>query len=139
MFKLDYFFKLNMTCPWLVRTEEGYECSAVSPPTEIDFDKPSPPDVNGDICKLPEPNIPTNPPWGVCKRYRPVGADEDASNIAKGLQNIDRRIIYASIIIIIIIGIAMNLPFGQIYSSLAILLIGLIILANIGYLYTRSK
>jgi hypothetical protein len=64
-----------MTCPWLEEIDDGYHCLAVSPPVEVDFDEPSPPDVNGDICKLPEPEMGLNPPWDQCKRWKPVESD----------------------------------------------------------------
>jgi len=128
-----------MTCPWLIEKEDGYECSAVSPPAEIDFVKPSPPDVNGDICKLPEPDVTTNPPWDQCKRWKPVGSEGEEPELAKEVRTLDHRIIYASLILIIALGIITNLSEGMINSVLSIYIIVLIALGNIGYLYTRLK
>jgi len=60
-----------MVCPWLEETDEGVYCTAVSPKVELDFNKPSETDVNGDICKMPAPGLSPTVPWEKCKRYRP--------------------------------------------------------------------
>ena len=125
-----------MTCPWLVEKDGEFECSAVSPAVELDFNEESPPDVNGDICKLPEPNVVTNAPWDQCKRFKPVSA-ENGSELAEKARSIDRRILYASLLIIITLGLLLNYTQGQIYSSVALYLIVIILIANVGYLYSR--
>jgi hypothetical protein len=121
-----------------VKNESGYECSAVDPPAEIDFDKPSPPNVNGSICKIPESNV-LNPPWDHCKRWRSYYGGGLKLPIAESAEKIDSRIIVASMFLIIIFGLATNLSIGQINSYIWILLIILIAIANIGYIYARMR
>jgi hypothetical protein len=60
-----------MVCPWLEETKERAFCTTVTPKVELDFDKPSNPNVNGEICKMPAPRaIATSDPWDKCNRYR---------------------------------------------------------------------
>lgn len=59
------------------------------------------------------------------------------TNLAKEIRDLDRRILYVSLIVIVIIGLLLNLTEIQINSALAIYLIILIALSNIAYLYTR--
>ncbi|MBD3204965.1 hypothetical protein GF319_01315 [Candidatus Bathyarchaeota archaeon] len=125
-----------MTCPWLLEKNGGFECSAVSPPVNLDFSEETPPDLNGDICKLPEPRIPTKPPWEQCNRFKPVSAETN-SELVEEVRNIDRRVLYASLFIIITLGILMNFTQAQIYSNVALHLIVIILLANIAYLYSK--
>jgi hypothetical protein len=61
-----------MTCPWLKKENGVYKCTAVSPPVELDFEVESPPDLNGEICKLPKPEFTTTEPWNRCRRYKPT-------------------------------------------------------------------
>jgi len=115
------------------------------PPVEIVFDIPRPPGVNGDICQLPEPGMMTTPPWSKCKRWKPLEVEkegeeeEEEEEIAEELRHIDPKILYISLFLIIAFGLLVNLTQGQIYSIVAVLLIILIAIANIGYLYQRFK
>lgn len=114
------------------------------PPVEIDFDIPRPPGVNGDICQLPEPGMMTTPPWSKCKRWKPLEVEEEGEmeveeEIAEEFMHIDPKILYISLFLIIAFGLLANLTQGQIYSIVAVLLIILIAIANIGYLYQRFK
>ena len=59
--------------------------------------------------------------------------------MADGFLSINRGIIYVSIFLIMAIGIIMNLSRGQIVTGVSILMIILIILSNVGYIYTRNK
>lgn len=56
-----------------------------------------------------------------------------------GLDRIDRKIIYLSLLIIVVLALLSHLTAGQIYSLATVLLIIFIALGNIGYLYTKSK
>lgn len=114
------------------------------PPVEIDFDIPSPPGVNGDISQLPEPGMMTTPPWSKCKRWKQLEVEEEGEmeveeEIAEEFMHIDPKILYISLFLIIAFGLLANLTQGQIYSIVAVLLIILIAIANIGYLYQRFK
>ena len=60
------------------------------------------------------------------------------TNLAEEIRDLDRRILYISLIAIIIIGLLLNLTELQINSALAIYLIILIALSNIAYLYTKG-
>jgi hypothetical protein len=61
-----------MVCPWLEKTNEGSYCTSETPKIELDFSKPSKPNVNGEICKMPKPNFVTTIPWEKCERYKPT-------------------------------------------------------------------
>lgn len=54
-------------------------------------------------------------------------------------ERIDHRIIYFSMIIIIVLGLLLNLSEVKINSALVVYLIILIALGNIGYLYTYAR
>lgn len=60
-----------MVCPWLKKEGDDSYCTAVTPKIKLDFSKPSEPDVNGDICKMPAPALSPTVPWNKCSRYRP--------------------------------------------------------------------
>lgn len=60
------------------------------------------------------------------------------TKLAEEIRDLDRRILYISLIAIIIIGLLLNLTELQINSALAIYLIILIALSNIAYLYTKG-
>ena len=53
--------------------------------------------------------------------------------------NMNRSVLYASMILIILLGLVTNMSLGQIDSALIIYLIILIAAANIVYLYTHHK
>ena len=55
------------------------------------------------------------------------------------LEHIDRRIIYASLVIIMVLAILDHLTVGQMISLATILLIAFIALGNIGYLSSRRR
>jgi len=55
------------------------------------------------------------------------------------LSQIDRRIIYASLAIIMVLAVLGHLTTGETYSIATLLLIVFVALGNIGYLYSRSK
>jgi hypothetical protein len=59
--------------------------------------------------------------------------------LAEELRNINHGIIFVSLFLIIALGIIANLSIEDIYSILAIFLIILIALGNIGYLYSRLR
>ena len=126
-----------MTCPWLLKKDGSDWCTAVSPNVELDFSKPSPPDVNGSICHLPEPNIETNPPWDICKRWKPVGVEGAESSVSSWVTHIDRRILYASVFIIVAIGVIAQTSSTMIYTYLALFLVALIIIVNIFVVWRR--
>jgi len=56
-----------------------------------------------------------------------------------GPQQIDRKVIYGSLLIVVVLAILYHLTAGQIYSLATIVLIVVIVLGNIGYLYARTK
>jgi hypothetical protein len=61
------------------------------------------------------------------------------SNSVSALENIDSKIIYGSLLIIVVLALLAHLTAGQIYSLATILLIIFVALGNIGYLYSKSK
>jgi hypothetical protein len=52
------------------KEENSFFCTAVEPRVELDFDNPSEPGINGNICKLPAPAMAPSEPWDICKRYK---------------------------------------------------------------------
>ena len=50
-----------------------------------------------------------------------------------------RRIIYLSVALVVALGLLAHFTTGQIISSASLLIIGLVVIGNIGYLYGRSK
>ena len=130
---------IKMTCPWLQQKEGTAWCTAVQPNVQLDFNKPSTPDVNGSICHLPEPEIETTPPWSVCKRWKPVGVQGSESRLSTWFTHIDSRILYASVFIIIVIGVIAQLSSVIIYSYVAIFLVLLIIIVNVFVIWRRVK
>ena len=58
-----------MPCPWLKMENGKSYCTAIDPRIELDFTKPSKPNVNGEICKFPAPGLTPSEPWDICKRY----------------------------------------------------------------------
>lgn len=61
------------------------------------------------------------------------------SKSISSLEHIDRRIIYASLVIIMALAILNHLTVGQMISLATMLLILFIVLGNIGYLYSRRR
>ena len=131
-----------MTCPWLSESQGRFWCTAVSPSIELDFTKPSQPNVNGDICKLPEPEMfemtHRSHPWAQCKRWRP---DEKAEESALGekISSLDRRIIYLSVILLAFASAFLNFTTNEFLSTAALALIIILIIANIGYVLSRRR
>jgi hypothetical protein len=56
-----------------------------------------------------------------------------------GPQQIDRKVIYGSLLVVVVLAILYHFTAGQIYSLATIVLIVFIVLGNIGYLYSRRK
>jgi lipoprotein signal peptidase len=61
------------------------------------------------------------------------------SSKSNSINQIDRRILYASMAIVVVLAVLMRLKMDEIYSLLAVLLIIFVALGNIGYFYTKSK
>jgi lipoprotein signal peptidase len=59
--------------------------------------------------------------------------------MADRLDRIDRRIIYASLLIIIVLAAVTRLSPEETYSIVSVFLIIIVALGNIGYLYSRSR
>ena len=59
--------------------------------------------------------------------------------MAQSIEHINRSILYASMILIILLGLVTNMSLTNIDSALVIYLIILIALANIAYLYTTHN
>jgi len=64
---------------------------------------------------------------------------EEVKEITEELMHIDPKILYISLFLIIAFGLLAGLTQGEIYSIVAVLLIILIAMANIGYLYQRFR
>jgi hypothetical protein len=115
-------------------------CTAVSPNVKLDFDKPSSPGVNGSICHLPEPEFEAQPPWSVCKRWKPVGVKGAESQLSGGwASHMDRRVLYASVLLIVVLGVIYNQSNFEIYSYVALFLIALIVIANIFMIWRKVR
>lgn len=56
-----------------------------------------------------------------------------------GPQQIDRKIIYISLLIVVLLGILYHFTAGEISSAATIVLMVFIVLGNIGYVYSRMK
>jgi lipoprotein signal peptidase len=58
-----------------------------------------------------------------------------SSNISEN----ERRVLYLSLFIIVLLAIILQFTSDQTYSLLALLFLGVIAIGNIVYIYTRSK
>lgn len=56
-----------------------------------------------------------------------------------GPQQIDRKIIYISLLIVVFLGIFCHFTAGEIFSSATVVLMVFIVLGNVGYVYSRAK
>jgi hypothetical protein len=131
-----------MTCPWLSESQGKFWCTAVSPHIALDFTKPSQPNVNGDICKLPEPEMfemtHRSHPWAQCKRWRPDEKVEESA-LGEKISNIDRRIIYLSVILFVFASVFLNFTTSEFLSTAALAFVVILIIANIGYILSRLR
>jgi hypothetical protein len=59
--------------------------------------------------------------------------------MAKKLEQIDPRILYASLLIIMVLAIAINLSTEKVLSVAAMFIIVVVALGNIGYIYRRFR
>ena len=50
-----------------------------------------------------------------------------------------RRIIYLSVAVVLALGVLAHFTTGQVISSASLLVIVLVVIGNIGYLYSRSR